>query len=208
MMDITFKIVVHALRLSAIEIPKMYFFLPIYQRLSVATRKKMYMATRKKMCMTARKKMRDNEEDVCGREKDHWNLNEGEVNQVHSDSRSPVLDTLDKLTEPTACSLLDGTEINVELPLAKVFPFQKAFHAVLVQDGYIVVQSTYVWASVCHYPLPIPIDGGDIATLAKALVQRIQWPKERILIPPMMRHPNPEAAIGSWDTSSDGGNTT
>jgi hypothetical protein len=39
---------------------------------------------------------------------------------VHSDSRSPMLDTIDKLTEPTACSLLDGT---VELALAKVFPF-------------------------------------------------------------------------------------
>jgi hypothetical protein len=24
---------------------------------------------------------------------------------VHSDSRSPMLDTIDKLTEPTACSL-------------------------------------------------------------------------------------------------------
>jgi hypothetical protein len=41
---------------------------------------------------------------------------------VHSDSRSPMLDTIDKLTEPTMCSLLDGT---VELPLAKVFPSQR-----------------------------------------------------------------------------------
>jgi hypothetical protein len=28
---------------------------------------------------------------------------------------SPMLDTIDKLTEPIACSLLDGTRINVEL---------------------------------------------------------------------------------------------
>jgi hypothetical protein len=61
---------------------------------------------------------------------------------VHSDSRSPVLDTIDKLTEPTACSLLDGTEINVELAVATIFPVQKACHSVPVQDGYVVVQPT------------------------------------------------------------------
>jgi hypothetical protein len=77
------------------------------------------------------------------------------------------------------------------------FPFQKSFHLVPVQDGYVVVQPTYVWANAGHYPLSVPIDGGGIATLAGALVQRIQWPKDRDLIPPMTRHPNPEAATGS-----------
>jgi hypothetical protein len=89
------------------------------------------------------------------------------VNQVHSDSRSPMLDTIDKQTEPTAFSLLDGT---VELALAKVFPFQKACHSVPMQDGYVVVQPTYVFANAGHYPLLVPIDGGDIATLVGALV--------------------------------------
>jgi hypothetical protein len=87
-----------------------------------------------------------------------------------------MLDTIDKLTELTACSLLEGTGINVELALAKVFPFQMDCHAVPVQDGYVVVQPTYVWANAGHYPLPVPIDGGDIATLVEALVLRIQWP--------------------------------
>jgi hypothetical protein len=41
-----------------------------------------------------------------------------EANEVYSDSQSPMLDTIDKLTEPTACNLLDGTRINVELALA------------------------------------------------------------------------------------------
>jgi hypothetical protein len=41
---------------------------------------------------------------VCGKEQDHWNANEDEVNQVHRDSRSPMLDTIDKLTKPTACT--------------------------------------------------------------------------------------------------------
>jgi hypothetical protein len=89
---------------------------------------------------------------------------------VRSDSRSPILDTIDKLIEPTSCSLVDGTGINVELALAKVFPFQKACHSVLVYDGYVVVQPTYVWANAGHYPLPVPIDGGDIATLTEALI--------------------------------------
>jgi hypothetical protein len=112
-----------------------------------------------------------------------------------------MLDTIDKLIEPTACSLLDGTGINVELALAKVFPFQKAFH-------FKRVQPTYVWANAGHYPLLVPIDGGDVATLVEALVQRIQWPKVRILIPPMMRHPNPKAATGSRGKTLDGDTTS
>jgi hypothetical protein len=112
-----------------------------------------------------------------------------------------MLDTIDKLTEPTVCSLFDGTGINMELALEKVFSFQKVWHSVPVQDGYNVVQSTYVWANAGHYPLPVPIDGGDIATLAEALVQRFQWPTNRILIPPMTRHPISEAAIGSRGTT-------
>jgi hypothetical protein len=93
----------------------------------------------------------DSEED--GREKDHWNACGDGANQVHSESRSPLLEKIDKLTKPTTCSLLDGTGINVELALAKVFPIQKSCHSVPVQDGYVVVQPTYVWANAGHYPL-------------------------------------------------------
>jgi hypothetical protein len=67
----------------------------------------------------------DSEED--GREQVHWNANSDEANEVHSDNRSLMLDTIYKLTEPTTCNLLDGT---VELALAKVFPFQKSCHSV------------------------------------------------------------------------------
>jgi hypothetical protein len=56
-----------------------------------------------------------------------------------------------------------------------------------------------------HYPLPVPIEEGDIASLAESLVQRIQWPKDRILITPMTRHHNPKVATGSRGTTSDGG---
>jgi hypothetical protein len=204
MMDITFKSVVHALRLSGIDIPKNALLpsqLPVL--VSSSEEEDVHDSEEEDGHDREEEHAHDSEED--GREQDHWNANGDEANQVHSDSRSPMLDTIDKLTEPTVCSLLDGTGINVELALAKVFPFRKACYSVPVQDGYVVVQPTYMWANAGLYPLPVPIDGGDIATLAGALVQRIQWPKDRILIPPMTRHPNPEAAIGSRGTTSDGG---
>jgi hypothetical protein len=55
--DKTFKSIVHALRLSGINILKMHFFLPNYQCLSVAAMKKIWMVVRKNMGMTARKNM-------------------------------------------------------------------------------------------------------------------------------------------------------
>jgi hypothetical protein len=56
MMDIKFKSVVCALRLSGIDIPK-NALLPS-QLPALAAKKKMWMAARKKMCMTMRKNMR------------------------------------------------------------------------------------------------------------------------------------------------------
>jgi hypothetical protein len=58
MMDITFKSIVHSLRLLGIEILKNALLPSQFQHLSVATRKKMCMAAGKKMRMTARKDMR------------------------------------------------------------------------------------------------------------------------------------------------------
>jgi hypothetical protein len=201
MADKTFKSIVHALRLLGINIPK-NAFLPSQLPAPVSSSEEEDMdgIEEEDGHYCEEEHAHDSEED--GREQDHWNANGDEANEVHSDSRSPMLGTIDKLTEPTTFSLLDGT---VELALAKVFPSQKAPHSVPVQDGYVVVQPTYVWANASQYPLPVPIDGGDVATLAEALIQRIQWTKDRIIIPPMTRHPNPEAATGSRGTTSDGG---
>jgi hypothetical protein len=172
MMDITFKSVVHALRLLGIDIPK-NVLLPSQLPAPVSSSEEEDVHGSEEENGHDRKEEHAHDSEEDGREQDHWNANGDEANQVHSDSRSPMLDTIDKLTEPTACSLLDGTGINVELALAKVFPFQKACHSVPVQDGYVVVQPTYVWANAGHYPLPVPIDGGDIATLAEVLIQMI-----------------------------------
>jgi hypothetical protein len=133
----TFKSIVHALRLSGINIPK-NALLPSQLPVPVSSSKE------EDMDGIEEEDRRDSEED--GREQDHWNANGDKANEVRSVSRSPMLDTIDKLTEPTVCSLLDGT---VELALAKVFPTQKACHSVPVHNGYVVVQPTYVWASAC-----------------------------------------------------------
>jgi hypothetical protein len=87
-----------------------------------------------------------------------------------------MLETIDKLTKPTNCSLLDSSRNKVELALVTVIPLQKTLHTVLVQDGYAVVQPSYVWGNTSQYPLPVPIGGGDeVTTIAEALCQRIQW---------------------------------
>jgi hypothetical protein len=142
MADKTFKSIVHALRLSGINILKNEL-LPSQLAAPVSS------SEEEDMDGIEEEDGHDSEEEHVhvkeddGREQDHWNTNDDEANEVNNDSRSPMLDTIDKLTEPTVCSLLDGT---VELALAKVFPSQKACHSVPVQDGYVVVQPTYVWA--------------------------------------------------------------
>jgi hypothetical protein len=136
MVDKTFKSIVHALRLSGIKIPK-NALLPSQLSAPVSS------SEEEDMDGIEEEDGHEHEEELAhdskedGREQDHWNANSDEVNEVHSDSRSPMLDAIDKLTEPTACSLLDGT---VELALAKVFASQKTCHSVPMHDGYVVVQ--------------------------------------------------------------------
>jgi hypothetical protein len=129
MMGITFKSIVHALRLSGIKISKNVLLpskLPV--PVSSSEEEDVHGSEEEDVHDREQEHAHDSEED--GREQDHWNAIGDEANQVHNDSRSPMLDTIDKLTEPTAYSLLDGTRINVELTLAKVFPFQQACHLV------------------------------------------------------------------------------
>jgi hypothetical protein len=152
MADKTFKSIVHALRLSRINIPK-NALLPSQLPALVSS------SEEEDMDGIEEEDGHDSEEEHAhvreedGREQDRWNANCDEANEVYSDSRSPMLDTIDKLIEPTVCSLLDGT---TELALAKVFPSQKAFHSVPVHDGYVVVQPTYVWANMSQFSMPVP----------------------------------------------------
>jgi hypothetical protein len=100
----TFKSIVHALRLSGMNIPK-NALLPSQLPAPVSSSEEEDMDGIEEEDGHHREEehTHDNEED--SRERDHWNANSDEANEVHSDSRSPMLDTIDKLTEPTACSL-------------------------------------------------------------------------------------------------------
>ena len=89
----------------------------------------------------------------------------------------------------------------MELALGTVYPNQQTCHIVPVQNGYAVVQPTYVWPNARHIKLPIPVED-EITTLADSLLQHIQWPRWRILIPPRSRDPN-SAAPSAGNTASD-----
>jgi hypothetical protein len=128
MADKTFKSVVHPLRLSGINIPK-NALLPSQLPVPVNSSKEEDMDGIEEEDGHDSEEEHEHVREEDDREQDHWNANGDEANEVHSDSRSPMLDTIDKLTEPTMCSLLVGT---VDLALAKVFPSQKACHSVPV----------------------------------------------------------------------------
>ena len=114
------------------------------------------------------------------------------ITKDQNESPSPEPDTIDLLTGPTKCSLVDGAGCDMELALATVYPHQETIHTVLVQNGYAVVQPTYVWTNARHITLPIPV-GDENTTLGDPLLQRIQWPRLRIVIPPGSRDPTSTA---------------
>ncbi|KAG2634476.1 hypothetical protein PVAP13_2NG117100 [Panicum virgatum] len=109
-----------------------------------------------------------------GCEEEEANVNE-ENNEFQPFCPSPEPDTIDLLTGPTKCSLLDGG--------STVYPNQETCHTIPVEYGYVVVQPTYVWVNSRHIKLPIR-EGDEITTLGDSLLQQIQWPRLRIVIPP------------------------
>jgi hypothetical protein len=88
MMDITFKSIVHALRLSSIAIPT-NVLLPSQLPMLVSSSEEedVHGSEEEDAHDCEEEHAHDSEEDVCGREQDHWNANGDEANQVHSDSR-------------------------------------------------------------------------------------------------------------------------
>ncbi|CAN6202553.1 unnamed protein product [Urochloa humidicola] len=112
-------------------------------------------------------------------------------------------DTFALLTEPTKCSLMDTNGFRMELATTTVYPKESVCHTVIVDHEYAVVKPTYVHANANHIELPIPVGGDEIRNLGQALLQRIQWPKRHILIPPKSRAPNSAAQSGA--TGSDAG---
>jgi ABC-type Zn2+ transport system substrate-binding protein/surface adhesin len=85
-MDKTFKSIVHALRLSGINIPKnalLPSLLPV--RVSSSEEEDMDGSEEEDGHDREEEHAHDSEED--GREQDHWNANGDEANEVHNDNR-------------------------------------------------------------------------------------------------------------------------
>jgi hypothetical protein len=83
MMDITFKSIVHALKLSSIEILKsvlLYSQLP--DLVSSSEEVDVHGSEEEDAHDREEEHAHDSKEDACGREQDHWNANEDEANQV------------------------------------------------------------------------------------------------------------------------------
>jgi hypothetical protein len=101
MADKTFKSVVHALRLSGINILK-NALLPSQLTTLVSKSEEEDMDGNEEEDGHYREEEHAHDSEEDGREQDHWNANSDEANEVHSDSQSPMRDTIDKLIEPTA----------------------------------------------------------------------------------------------------------
>ena len=54
------------------------------------------------------------------------------INEDQNEGPSPEPDTIDLLTEPTKCSLVDCGGCDMELALATIYPNQESCHTVLV----------------------------------------------------------------------------
>jgi hypothetical protein len=97
MADKTFKSIVHSLRLSSINIPK-NALLPSQLPVPVSSSEEEDMDGIEEEDGHDREEEYAHDSEEGSREQDHWNANGDKTNEVHSDSRSPMLDTIDKLT--------------------------------------------------------------------------------------------------------------
>ena len=55
-----------------------------------------------------------------------------DINEDQNEGPSPEPDTIDLLTEPTKCSLVDCGGCDMELALATIYPNQESCHTLLV----------------------------------------------------------------------------
>jgi hypothetical protein len=101
MADRTFKSIVHALRLSGINIPK-NAILPSQLPAPVCSSEEEDMYGIEEEVGHDRGEEHAHVREEVGREQDQWNANNDEGNEVHNDSRSPMLDTINNLTKPTS----------------------------------------------------------------------------------------------------------
>jgi hypothetical protein len=94
MADKTFKSIVHALRLSGTNIPK-NALLPSQLPAPVSSSEEEDMDGIGEEYGNSSEEVHYDVREEDGREQDHWNASGDEANEVYSDSRSPMMDTID-----------------------------------------------------------------------------------------------------------------
>ncbi|KAJ1259013.1 hypothetical protein BS78_10G120800 [Paspalum vaginatum] len=83
-------------------------------------------------------------------------------------------DSIDLLTEPTACSLLIVLAgHHIEVARGWVFPHQTVLHTTPLLEDHVVVQVEYVHSNFANYALPVP-HNDELTTIAQALMHRIR----------------------------------
>lgn len=91
-------------------------------------------------------------------------------------------DTIDRLTEPTPCSLVT-TRGGYQMKVAKglVYPQQTILHSVPILFGYAVVKVEMVIDDAKDIEL-VPLPNDEIRTLGEAILQRIPWKRSGIVV--------------------------
>jgi len=91
-------------------------------------------------------------------------------------------DTIDRLTEPTPCSLVI-TVGGYQMAVAKglVYPQQTILRSVPILFGYAVVKVEMVMDDAKDFEL-VPPPNDEIRTLGEAILQRIQWKRSCIVV--------------------------
>jgi len=91
-------------------------------------------------------------------------------------------DTIDRLTEPTPCSLVI-TVGGYQMAVAKglVYPQQTILRSVPILFGYAVVKVEMVIDDAKDIEL-VPLPNDEIRTLGEAILQRIQWKRSGIVV--------------------------
>ncbi|RLN34581.1 hypothetical protein C2845_PM03G33620 [Panicum miliaceum] len=91
---------------------------------------------------------------------------------------SPSMSALAERVKAITTEAIDGSFSGVRENDVLTQALENPEHRVPVQQGYVVVQPTSVWANTRHIKLPIPIDD-EITTIGEARFQRIQWPSQK-----------------------------
>jgi hypothetical protein len=150
-MDKTFKSVILALRISCINIPK-NALLPSQLPTPVSSSEEEDMDDSEEEDGHDCEEEHAHDSDEDGREQDHWNANGDEANEVHSDSRSPMLDTIryaNRANHMQSFGWHRGARTSKSLSISKGLPFSTGARWVCCGATYLCVGQCGSLPSTC-----------------------------------------------------------